>query len=254
MIGSAIRVDEAVFPRTVGESFLKLITGIMRAETAGDAGDDLGNLNHVPLAVSVRNVGDVTAVFKVRGARRTHPAQHQDGDVSYEDISGLTSVSVVGGGVTALQLDTSKYNLFAFYPIAGNGGQGRLRVAVASSRQVDVWKGTERELEKGTNLDDFLRDETPVEFYANDQAGTITRTISVTTSWAALPDISGSYVTILNQTGADLLVSTAAEGSEDANKITIKDGSTVNFDVFANASEVRIKAAAGASGVNLIVE
>lgn len=79
------------------------------------------------------------------------------------------------------------------------------------------------------------------------------RTESVTTSYVALPSLRGTNVSILNKTGADLLIRKAAETTAGY-EITLPDGSSVGLSVVANASEIEIKAAAGAFGVNYIVE
>lgn len=79
------------------------------------------------------------------------------------------------------------------------------------------------------------------------------RTVSVTTSWVSLPDVAGSDVSVLNNTGADLQLRmrdlhTAAE------VITLKDGQGMSVGVCASAAEIQILAAAGAAGVHVIVD
>jgi hypothetical protein len=80
------------------------------------------------------------------------------------------------------------------------------------------------------------------------------RTISSTSSWAALPDLPArnGQVDILNSTGEDLQLRYA--GETDAGKqITIPDKGTVALAVNSNANEVQIKATTGAAGVQIIV-
>ena len=78
------------------------------------------------------------------------------------------------------------------------------------------------------------------------------RTISVTTSWVALPDLRGVRVDFLNRTGADLQIRYARETGADQ-LVTIPDGAPIALRAAANASEIQIKAAAGATGVNVVV-
>lgn len=80
-----------------------------------------------------------------------------------------------------------------------------------------------------------------------------TRTVSVTTSYVALANLPGRNVSILNRTGADLLVRMASETTA-AFEVTIPTGGSVGMSVNNNAKEIEIKAAAGAAGVDYIVE
>lgn len=79
-----------------------------------------------------------------------------------------------------------------------------------------------------------------------------TRTQSVTTSWADLPDVRGSEVSILNRTGAALEIRHGGD-TDAGEQITISDGQSVALKVAANASEIEIKASAGAAGVQIVV-
>jgi len=80
-----------------------------------------------------------------------------------------------------------------------------------------------------------------------------TRTQSVTTSWAALPDVRGEYVSILNGTGAALEVRHSGQTAA-GESVTIADGQSLGLKVAANASEVQIKAAGGAAGVQIVID
>lgn len=79
------------------------------------------------------------------------------------------------------------------------------------------------------------------------------RSASVTTSYVALADLPGGNVSILNKTGADLLIRKAGETTAGY-EITIPDGGSVGVSVVSNAKEIEIKAAGAASGVSYIVE
>lgn len=80
-----------------------------------------------------------------------------------------------------------------------------------------------------------------------------TRQVSVTTSFVALASLAGRSVGVLNNTGADLDVRRAAETAA-GQLITLKNGQSARFSVTANMSELEIRAAAGAAGVQLIIE
>lgn len=78
-------------------------------------------------------------------------------------------------------------------------------------------------------------------------------TQSVTTSYVALAAHRGENVSILNGTGADLLIrygSVTTAGRE----ITLADGQSVGLSICATSSEIEIKAASGAGGVQVVVK
>lgn len=79
------------------------------------------------------------------------------------------------------------------------------------------------------------------------------RTVSVTDSWAALPDEPGENISILNKTGADLEI--RHSGQQNAGEqITIADGQSVGLTIAANAKEIEIQATSGAAGVQLVID
>jgi hypothetical protein len=80
------------------------------------------------------------------------------------------------------------------------------------------------------------------------------RTVSSTSSWAALPDLParGGQVGILNTTGEDLEIRHIGE-TDVGEQITIPDGSSVAIPVASNAKELQIKGAIGAAGVQLVI-
>jgi len=78
------------------------------------------------------------------------------------------------------------------------------------------------------------------------------RTISSTSSWAALPSFPTGAVSILNSTGEALEIRYAGDTDTDE-QITIPDGGNVGLPVIANSKEIQIKATTGAAGVNLII-
>jgi hypothetical protein len=69
------------------------------------------------------------------------------------------------------------------------------------------------------------------------------RTASVTSSWVALTALKGSNVSILNKTGAALLVRKASETTSGFN-VSIPDGSSVGVSIVANVAEIEISAVA----------
>lgn len=80
-----------------------------------------------------------------------------------------------------------------------------------------------------------------------------TRSVSVTTSYASLPSLAAKRVSILNSTGAALLVRMASDDGANE-EITLPDGATCAMETVANAAEIQIKAAGAASGVNIIID
>lgn len=79
------------------------------------------------------------------------------------------------------------------------------------------------------------------------------RTVSVTTDFVALESLPAKQVSILNNTGAALLVKLAGE-DDAAHQISLSDGQSVGIPVVSNANEIEIKAAGAASGVQLVIE
>lgn len=81
------------------------------------------------------------------------------------------------------------------------------------------------------------------------------RSASVTSSWVALTALSGKNVSILNKTGADLLIRKAAETTAGF-VVTVPDGGSVGIALVSNVSEVEISAAGAGptAGVSYIVE
>jgi hypothetical protein len=73
---------------------------------------------------------------------------------------------------------------------------------------------------------------------------------SVTTSWVKLAPKNATNVSIQNKTGAAILVRT--ERDKDTEYVTIATGESLSVPVVSNTSEVLIKAASPASGINLI--
>lgn len=81
------------------------------------------------------------------------------------------------------------------------------------------------------------------------------RSASVTSSWVALTALTGRYISILNKTGADLLIRKAAETTAGF-VVTLPDGGSVGLSLVANVSEVEISAVAAGptTGISYIVE
>ena len=78
-------------------------------------------------------------------------------------------------------------------------------------------------------------------------------TQSVTTSWVDLESRSGQRVSILNSTGADLLI--RMKGDNAAGRTTtLADTQSVALGIVAVSSEIQISAAAGAAGVQVVVD
>ena len=76
--------------------------------------------------------------------------------------------------------------------------------------------------------------------------------VSVTTSWVALPSLQASEVGILNNTGANLLVSRTADTADATKANTLKDGQSAVYVVVNNQAEISIMASSGAPGVQII--
>jgi len=81
------------------------------------------------------------------------------------------------------------------------------------------------------------------------------RTVSVTTSWAALGDMVAGRISILNNTGASIQVRQASNPTTGYS-ITLKDGqSSPPIPLLTrNISELQIQAASGATGVDLFLD
>jgi hypothetical protein len=80
------------------------------------------------------------------------------------------------------------------------------------------------------------------------------RTVSSTSSWAALPDLPArnGQVDILNSTGEALQI--RYKGETGAGQlITLPDKGTVALLVNSNANEIEIKATTGSAGVQILV-
>ena len=77
--------------------------------------------------------------------------------------------------------------------------------------------------------------------------------VSVTTAWAALPTHKADHVSIQNKTGADLLVRKANRANQ-SNEITVVDGDSIAVIVGGSSADVEIKAAGGATGVNIVTQ
>jgi hypothetical protein len=77
---------------------------------------------------------------------------------------------------------------------------------------------------------------------------------AVTTSWAPLPNVRATKVSILNNTGAGILVSETTQTGDAARSVTLADGQPMALTPQERATEFSIKAAAGADGVQLVIE
>lgn len=78
------------------------------------------------------------------------------------------------------------------------------------------------------------------------------RSVSVTNTYAPLPDLPCSRVSILNRTGNDMQVRIASETLTNQN-ITLPTSLSVAVQT-SNAKFIEIKAAAPASGVQLVID
>ena len=79
------------------------------------------------------------------------------------------------------------------------------------------------------------------------------RSVTATASYAALPDISATRVSILNKTGATLSIEMAND-SAAGKEIVLADGLSVGISVVSNAKEIRIKSATGTTGVYIVID
>ncbi len=80
-----------------------------------------------------------------------------------------------------------------------------------------------------------------------------TRSVSVTTAYVSLPDVPGNEVSILNNTGAALLVR-MRDGQQSGENLSLNDGQSVRLHVSATAAEIQISAGANASGVQVVID
>ena len=75
--------------------------------------------------------------------------------------------------------------------------------------------------------------------------------VSVTTGWVSLPDMTAFAVSVLNNTGADLLLRLTPNPTEVQ---TLKDGQSTRLSPgTGNAKGIQISAAVGAAGVQLTI-
>lgn len=78
------------------------------------------------------------------------------------------------------------------------------------------------------------------------------RTVSVTNTYAPLPDLPCSRVSVLNRTGNDMQMRIASETLTNQN-ITLPSALSVAVQT-TNAKFIEIKAAAPATGVQLVID
>jgi hypothetical protein len=79
------------------------------------------------------------------------------------------------------------------------------------------------------------------------------RSVTATASYVALEDLPCQFVSILNKTGAALLVEMTGD-SAAGREISLADGLSVGVGVITNAKEVRIKSATGTTGVYVVLD
>lgn len=77
---------------------------------------------------------------------------------------------------------------------------------------------------------------------------------AVTTGWAPLPDSRATKVSILNNTGADILISETGKTGDATRTVTLKDGQPLALVPQERSAEFSIKAATGAEGVQLVID
>jgi hypothetical protein len=79
------------------------------------------------------------------------------------------------------------------------------------------------------------------------------RSVTATSSYVALADISATRVSILNKTGASLSIEMAND-SAAGKEIVLADGLSVGISVVSNAKEIRINSATGTTGVYIVID
>ena len=79
------------------------------------------------------------------------------------------------------------------------------------------------------------------------------RSVTATSSYVALADISATRVSILNKTGATLSIEMAND-SGSGKEIVLADGLSVGISVVSNAKEIRITSATGTTGVYIVID
>jgi hypothetical protein len=83
-------------------------------------------------------------------------------------------------------------------------------------------------------------------------APSVLRSVTATTSYVALEAVPATHVSILNKTGATLLIEHAGD-SGTGKEITLADGLSVGLATARSASEIRIKSASGTTGVYVVI-
>lgn len=79
-----------------------------------------------------------------------------------------------------------------------------------------------------------------------------TRNVSVTTGYVSLPAAPAKHVAIKNSTGVVVSVRKASETASNQ-EITLANGESVALQTAGNASEIQVKGASAASGLNYII-
>ena len=78
-------------------------------------------------------------------------------------------------------------------------------------------------------------------------------TVSVTTSWVALPTHKADHVSIKNKTGANLLVR-KLDRANPSNMITLEDDESISMLVSGSCADIQISAGTGAAGVSVVTQ
>lgn len=79
------------------------------------------------------------------------------------------------------------------------------------------------------------------------------RSVTATASYASLPALAGTEVSILNNTGAVLDIQFAGD-TGSGKEINLDDGQSVRLKVIASAAEIQIKSATGTTGVEVVID
>jgi hypothetical protein len=169
-----VRIDEIAHPRAANESFLKIYTQPRRQSTSSPSSSTTGIGNQSDISVLLRNIGDADVSFKVMAALRSHASETQVGDTAYAEEAAAQTLKA--GGFIQLLIQKTNKNLFSF--VMTSATNSVIKVAASSAADLVVWKTLEREGEKGTDLDEFLQDELPKEFYSNNISGAVVQNIT----------------------------------------------------------------------------
>lgn len=207
----------------------------------------LGNLLNKAATIigfTVENLGSNSVSFKLQSGK-------DDSSIntitSFTDVAGQ-AFTVTPGGVVNVAITLEESTNALQFVLTSDDASSLMVVGYASSDPVFLT----------TPERDYQRDiygesawDTSVEVSVAPPLNVSTlRSFSVTPTWTHLPSIPGTAVVVTNTTGANVSVSM----DSGSNYVTIpNNNSPMNVAVASDASELSIRAATAASGVQVVV-